>query len=90
VLVSPDGSKLRFRQLFYGLDHDELAHGAAIHELDASRDLREQGVVFAAADVQPRLHPRTPLPHDDGPAGHNLSSKSLKSQTLRVRVAPVP
>src|SRR5260370_9276177 len=41
---------------FDGLDHHELAHLSLVQELDASRDLGEERVFFAAADVQPRLH----------------------------------
>ena len=74
---------------FHGLDHDELAERSAIDELDASGDLREQGVVLATADVQARLHASAALAHDDRSARHELPAESLKAKSLRVRVAPV-
>ena len=46
---------LRFLQ-FLRDDRDELAQLAAVAELDHAADLGEQGVIFAATDVQPRLY----------------------------------
>src|SRR5712692_2893818 len=74
---------------FQRLDHHELAHGALVHELDAAADLGKKSVVLTSADVEPRLHPRAALPHDDGAARDNLSTKSLKAQALRIGVATV-
>ena len=74
---------------FHGLDHHELAHLSLVQELDASRDFGKQSIVFAAADVQPRFHTSAALPHDDRPAGHDLTAESLESQPLRVRVAAI-
>src|SRR5207248_1665775 len=67
----------------------ELAHRSFVEEFDAARDLREQRIVFAAANVQPRLHARSALPHDDGPARDQLSAESLKPEPLRIRVAAI-
>jgi hypothetical protein len=78
---------LRFYRL--RLDHHKLAHRSFVDELDAPRDLGKQRVVFAAAHVQSRFHPRAPLPDDYGPTRNQLPAKSLKAQPLRVRVAPV-
>jgi hypothetical protein len=75
---------------FDGLDHHELAHLSLVQELDASRDLGEEGIVFPAADVQPGLHARAALPHDDRSAGDQLSTECLESKPLRVRIAAVP
>jgi len=72
-----------------GLDHHKLPHRSLVEKLDASRDLREKRVVFAAANIQPRLNPRAPLSDNDRAARHQLSAKSLKPKPLRVRVAPV-
>jgi hypothetical protein len=64
---------------FQRFDHDELAHGALVHEFDAAADLGEEGVVFATTDVQTWLDPRAPLPNDDGAARDNLSAESLEA-----------
>ena len=69
---------------FHRLDHHELAHLSLVQEFDAARDLGEEGVIFAAADVQPRLHPRAALPDDDCPAGHQLPAECLESKPLRI------
>src|SRR5579864_3719176 len=74
---------------FHRLNHHELAHGALVQELDAPRDFGEEGIVFAAADVQPWLYARAPLPHDDGAAGHDLPAECLEAKPLRVRIAAV-
>jgi hypothetical protein len=72
---------LIFRLLlrFQGFDHDELAHRAFVHELDASTDFGEESVVFAAADVEAGLYARAPLAHDDGAARDNLSAESFEA-----------
>ncbi len=62
---------------------------APVEELDASRDLGEECVVFAASDVQSGLHPCAALADDDRAAWHQLPAESLKAKPLRVRVAPV-
>jgi len=69
--------RLPFR--FQGFDHDELAHGTFVHELDASADLGEERVVFAATDVQAWFDPCAPLAHDDGAARDNLSTESFEA-----------
>jgi len=81
---------LALRQLFDRLHHYELTHRAAIHELDSSCDLRKQGVVFSAANVQTRLHSRPTLTHNDRASGDNLPAESFEAQPLRVRVAAIP
>src|SRR6266481_208835 len=79
---------LRFHSL--GLDHHKFPHRSLVEELDAPRDLGEESVVFAASNVQSRLHPRAPLADDDRAARHQLSSESLEAKPLCVRVAPIP
>jgi hypothetical protein len=69
---------------FEGLDHHELAHLSLVQELDAPRNLGEEGVVFAAADIQPGFYTRATLANDDGAAGHNLPAECLESKPLRV------
>jgi hypothetical protein len=81
------GSLLRNLHWF---DHHKSAHRPFIHELDAAGDLGEQSVVFAAANIQPWLYPRTALPHDDGSTVNDLTAESLESQPLRIRIAAVP
>src|SRR5258708_37295181 len=78
---------LRFDSL--GLDHHKLSHRSLVEELDASRDLGEESVVFAASDVQSGLHPCAALADDDRAACHHVPAESLKAKPLRVRVAPV-
>src|SRR5713226_4591309 len=74
---------------FQRLDHHELAHGTLVHELDTAADLGKKRVVLAATDVEPRLHPRAALPHNDRAARDDLSAKSLKTQPLRIRITTV-
>ena len=73
----------------FGLDHHKLAHRSFVEEFDASRDLGEESVVFAASNVQTGLNPRAALADDDGAAGDQLSAESLKAKPLCVRVAPI-
>ena len=72
-----------------GFDHDELSHRTAVLEDKAAADLRKEGVVLAAADVQARLNACSALPHDDRAARHQLSAEGLKAKPLRVGVASV-
>src|SRR5215210_1707930 len=58
-------------------------------ELDGPRAEREQGVVTAAADVQPRVEVGAPLAHDDLAGVHLLAAEALDAEALRVGVAPV-
>ena len=81
----PKADSLRFE----GLDHHVPAHLTAVHELDASADLGEKGIVFAAANVQSGLYTSAALPHDDGPAGNDLPAERLKAQPLRIGIAAV-
>ena len=78
---------LRFHSL--GLDHHKLPHRSLVEELDAPRDLGEEGVVLAASNIQSGLHPRAALADDDRAARHQLSAESLKAKPLRVRIAPI-
>src|SRR5438105_5973185 len=73
----------------FGLDSDVLAQAAAVFEADNAADFGEQGVVFAAADVQAGLNAGAALAHDDGAARHQLASEGFYAQPLRVAVAPV-
>src|SRR5258708_28279049 len=56
---------------------DELAHAAAVAELDDAGNLGEQRVVLAPTYVLPRLQARAPLPNDDRPSGHHLPAEDL-------------
>ena len=91
VQSTSNGGKWRNNVLlrFYRFDHHELAHGALIHELDAASDLGEEGVVFAAADVESGLYAGAALADDDRAAGDDLSAERLKAEPLRIRVAAV-
>jgi hypothetical protein len=87
----------RFRSLnlvkkllrFQRLDHYELAHLAAVFELDPPADLREQSVIAASAYIQAWFHSCPALADNNCPARHNLPAESFESQSLRVRVATV-
>src|SRR5271165_260626 len=74
---------------FDRLDHHKLAHRALVEKLDTSGDLGEQGVILAPADVEPGLHPRAALPHDNGAARYKLPAERFEPQPLRVGVAPI-
>jgi hypothetical protein len=74
---------------FDRLDRDELAHAASIQKPDAPRDLGEKRVVLASANIQAGLHSCSPLSHDDGAAGNELSPECFKAQSLSVRIAAV-
>src|ERR1035438_1401253 len=69
---------------FDRLDHHELAHRSLVQEFDAPRDLGEEGIVFAATDVQSGLGWCAALAHNDGAAGHDLPAECLKPKPLRV------
>src|SRR2546422_9418819 len=75
--------------LGYGLDADELSHAAAIVKLDHARHFREQRVILTPADIHAGLDVCAALPHDDRPAGHQLSAENLHAQPLRVGIAAV-
>src|SRR3972149_5306017 len=53
-------------------------------ELDFARDLREQRVVAADADVDSRMHPRAALAHDDAAGRNQLPPVSFYAEPLRV------
>src|ERR1041384_7429603 len=72
------------------IDGDELAHAAAVGELDDAGDLGEERVVLAAAYVGAGLDAGAALADDDGAAGDELSAESLDAKPLRVRIAAVP
>src|ERR1700751_4265504 len=74
---------------FYGFDHDELAHLAAVFEDDAAGDFGEERVVFAAAYIEAGFHAGAALADDDGAAGDDLSAECFEAEALRVRVAAV-
>ena len=68
---------------------DELAHAAAITELNSAGDLGKQRVVLAQAAVDAGLDLGAALPHDDGAAGDQLASENLDAEPLRIGIAPV-
>jgi len=80
------GLSLRFRDR---LDHNELAHRTFVDELYSAADLREQGVVFTATDVQSCFVAGPALTNDDGASGDGLPAEDFHSEPLRVRVAPI-
>src|ERR1051325_10470898 len=71
-----------------GEDADEARTPPPL-ELHVAVDLREECVVVAAADVEPRLEAGAALPDEDAAAGHELPAEALDPEHLRVRVAPV-
>src|SRR5579862_980928 len=70
-------------------DADELAHAAAIAELDHAGDFGEQGIVFAPADILAGLQAGAALADDDRPAGDQLAAENFDAQALCIRIAPV-
>src|SRR4051812_22377166 len=54
-------------------DIDDPAVGAMIAELHFARHLREQGVVLAAADVEPRPEPPPALPDENRSARNDVA-----------------
>jgi len=72
---------IAFRLLlrFERFDHDELAHGALVEELDAAADFREKSVVFAAAYVEAGLYARPSLADDDSATWDYLSAERLEA-----------
>src|SRR2546430_414272 len=67
----------------------DVARVALSLEADDAVDLREQGVVVAAAHVEAGLEARAALPHQDAAAGDELAAESLDAEHLRVRVPAV-
>jgi hypothetical protein len=80
------GPLVRLRRLlyFHRFDHHELAHLSLVQEFDASRDLGEESVIFAAAHVQAGLHRCTALPDDDRSTRNNLPAECFESKPLRI------
>src|SRR5438552_4591584 len=58
-------------------------------ELHVAVDVREEGVVVAAADVEARLEPRPALPDENAAAGHELAAEALDPEHLGIRIATV-
>ena len=71
------------------MDADHSALGAVVFELDRAVDLREQGVVLAAADVEAGIESAAALAHQDRPAGHDVAVEALDAEALRIAVAAV-
>ena len=88
---SNQDSRPRIRDLlcFDRFHHHELAHLSLVQELDASRDLGKEGIVFAAAHVEAGLYPRAALANNDRSPGNDLSAECLETKPLRVGIAPV-
>jgi hypothetical protein len=61
-----------------------------VFEPDTSGDFREEGVVFAQADVQAGLESASALSYEDGTACHDVAVVPLYAQPLRIAVAAVP
>src|SRR6185437_13983860 len=81
--LCPDGGDFR------AVDRHETAVLAAVLELDHAGDLGEEGVVLAAAHVEPGLQLGAALADDDGAAGNGLTAECLDAKPLRVGVAAV-
>ena len=64
---------------FDRLNHHVLAQLTPILEHNPARDLGKQRIVLAPTHIQPRLHARTALPHDNRSAGNQLPAKSLEA-----------
>ena len=92
---TPGGIRLvRFerKELLFGgggLHADKAARASAVDELHAAIDLGEEGVVAAAADIEPGLNLCAALADDDGAARDGLTGKEFDAEALRVGVAPV-
>src|SRR5208282_897544 len=61
----------RLLRQFHRLDH---------HKLAPPGDLGKKRIVFAAAHVEPRLHARPALTHNDRSARHDLPAECLESK----------
>src|SRR3989338_4628185 len=72
-----------------GVDADARSVGALAFELHHAADLREQGVVAAAPDVEPRVKLGPALAHQDGASRHHLAAEPLHAQPLRVTVPAI-
>src|SRR3990172_3618823 len=73
-----------------GVDADARSVGALAFELHHPADLREQGVVAAAPDVEPRVEFGPALTHQNGAGRHHLAAEPLHAQPLRVALPPIP
>jgi hypothetical protein len=82
----------RFRRsLPFERNHaDDAPARAVILELDRPVDLREERIVFAETDVEPRAEPPPALPHEDRSTGDDVAVVAFDAEALRVAVAPVP
>src|SRR5437763_15879900 len=80
----------RFHVLLSDWQYADLAAArAVVFVAHAPVDFREQRVVFAQPDVQPRQEPPSALAHEDGPAGHDVAVVALNAEPLRVAVTAV-
>src|SRR5213083_989942 len=84
--MSTSSTKMRLLQRE---NADHTAAGAVILEPHASRDPREDRVVFAKPRVQARAETTAALPHDDRAPADHVAVVGFHAQPLRVRVAAV-
>jgi hypothetical protein len=61
---------------------DHAAARAMVFELDPAVDLREERVVFATADVQPRAEPSSALTDEDRAARHDVAIEPFHAEAL--------
>src|SRR5579872_748109 len=61
-----------------------------IHKLNHPRDLGEQRIILASANIRAWLNAGAALPHNDRSTGDELPAKCLHAQTLCIRVASIP
>ena len=81
---------LRFHVLLSDWQYADFAAArAVVFVAHAPVDFREERVVFAQPDVQPRQEPPSALAHEDGPAGHDVAVVAFNAEPLRVAVTAV-
>jgi hypothetical protein len=83
--LSPDLPELPLDRL----DGNKPAGAAFVYELDDSRNLREQRIVFSDADVQTGLEFGSSLADKNGSACDQLSGETLYAEPLRVAIAAI-
>jgi len=70
-------------------DADSASPGAVVFKTHAARDLREESVVLAEADVDARRETATALAHQNRSTGHDVAVVALHAEALRIAVAAV-
>lgn len=89
-IVSARPFRFALRLCPSGDDADDLTILAAAYKRDGPFGEREQSVVPAHPDVAAWEKARTPLAQDDVARDDAFASKSLHTEALALRIAPVP